>query len=167
MEIKFKDEEEALYSKLYVSRDDFAFAKYCLGVLLKKGWHHKMLERRGTIFQQQTAFTSALVVAYARPFTKSRGWPQFPSELKDFDLRETALHEHMLEMRHTIYAHSDSKHHTLRPQRIGKYLVHMAGVGVPITAEEAALLKQMIDKLQVAIDQRLTKLLAECESRIN
>lgn len=117
MEIKLKDRDARLYSRLYVSGLDFDFAAYCLGVLLKKGWHCQPWERRGTIYQQQSAFTSALVIAYARPFTKSKGWPHFPSELKAFDLEESAMHKHIMELRHTIYAHSDSKHYAVIPWR--------------------------------------------------
>src|SRR5664280_3312425 len=111
MKIKLEDQDAALYSRLYVSSLDLDFAGYCLGVLLEKGWHYQAWERPGRIYKQQSAFTSALVIAYGRPFTTSKGWPQFPAELKDFDLEESALHEHMMELRHTIYAHSDSKHY--------------------------------------------------------
>jgi len=42
------------------------------------------------------------------PFTKSRGWPKFPPQLKEFDGEENVLHDHMIELRDTVYAHSDS-----------------------------------------------------------
>lgn len=162
MEIELKNREEELYSRLYVSSCDLAFAEYCLGVLLKKGWHHKPWERRGNIYNQQSAFTSALVIAYARPFTKSKGWPHFPSELKDFDPKQKALHEHMIEMRHTIYAHSDSKHYTVKPWRNKKFSTDIVGAPWPrITAGEAALLKKMINNLQVAIHRRMRTILRD------
>jgi hypothetical protein len=67
---------------------------------------------------------------------------QFPPDLKDFDSEETTLHEHMIEMRHTIYAHSDSKHYTVKPWRTEKFSTDIIGAPWPrITGEEAILLK--------------------------
>lgn len=160
MEIKLADKDSKLYSRLYISRLDLRFADYCLGILLKKGWHSQPWETRGTIYQQQSAFTSALVVAYARPFTKSKGWPAFPPELKDFDFEESNLHEYIMELRHTIFAHSDSKHYTVQPWRTEWVSTEILCAPWPkITAEQAALLKIMIGKLDMAIDRRMKQIL--------
>jgi hypothetical protein len=160
MKIKLEAQNAALYSRLYVSSLDLDFAGYCLGVLLTKGWHYQAWERPGRIYKQQSAFTSAFVIAYGRPFTKSKGWPQFPSELMDFDSEESALHEHMMELRHTIYAHSDSKHYEVTPWRTTNFSTDILSALRPrITAKEAALLKRMISKLQVAIRHRMRKIL--------
>jgi hypothetical protein len=152
MEISLGKSEAEFYSKLYVSSLDFEFAAFCLGMLLKKGWHHKPWERRGTIYEQQSAFTLACVVAYSRPFTRSKGWPRFPVTLVDFDVQESELHEQILELRHSVYAHSDSKNYTVKPWRAGGFSTDI--IGAPwqrITREEALLLQRMIRKLQKAI----------------
>ena len=126
-----------LHIRLYVSRLDFEFALYCLGVLRKKGWHYRAWEKRGTIYQQQTAFTSALVTAYARPFTRSDGLPDFPAELKDFDGRENKLHDYMMELRHTYYAHSARKHYTVMPvQTNNSSMDILSGMWPPIERNE-------------------------------
>jgi len=72
MEVQLNDHDAKLYGKLFVSRNDIGFAQYCASVLLKKGWHSQWWERRGTVYQQQAVYTSALVTAYGRAFTKSR-----------------------------------------------------------------------------------------------
>lgn len=162
MDIKLDEQDTALYSRLHVSELDLGFAGYCLRVLLKNGWHHKPWERRGTIYLQQSAFTSALVTAYARPFTTSKGWPPFPLELMNFDVEETALHKRMLELRHSIYAHSDSRHYKVVPVRAEGFSSDiLSAPWLLITAQEGALLQKMIMKLQAAIELKTKELVPD------
>jgi hypothetical protein len=152
MEIRLQGGDAKLYSKLQVSILDLDAAQYYLGVILKKKWHYQPWEKRGTIYLQQSAFMSALVIAYARPFTKSRDWPKFPPKLKEFDSEENALHDHMIGLRNTVYAHSDSNNYSVTPWRSARFSANV--VGAPpfrISAEEADLLRQMINKLRLAI----------------
>jgi len=161
MEINLPDDDAKLYSKLHVSSLDLDFAQYCIGVILKKGWHYRPWEKRGTIYQQQSAFMSALVTAYARPFTKSFGWPRFPPELKEFNSREDVFHERMIALRNSVYAHSDSKNYSVRPWRSGELCTEI--VGAPelcISANEALLLKQMVNKLRLAIRRRMSQMVS-------
>jgi hypothetical protein len=67
------------------SSHDFAQANFYARYPLKKGWHGQPWERRGTFYQRQTAFVTNLVIAFARSFTKGRGWPSFPEKLVHFD----------------------------------------------------------------------------------
>ena len=57
-------------------------------------------------------YETTLVVAYARPFTQSRGEPA-PLTMKMVDLKlskeRQALHDSLMEMRNKIMAHSDSE----------------------------------------------------------
>jgi|ERR1700722_17856620 hypothetical protein len=102
-EVTLSEEAKKLYEKLWVSWQDIVFADYCAGVLLKKGWHAHPWERRGTVYQQQVAFTTALVTAYVRPFTHSKGWPKLPLDLiAAYDEQEKALHEQMVRQRHNV-----------------------------------------------------------------
>jgi hypothetical protein len=152
---------QSFIAKLYVSRMDVEFARYCAGVLLKKGWHGQPWERRGTIYQQQAAFTSALVTAYARPFTQSRGWPKIPQELINYSDQEAALHKWLMDMRHTVFAHSDSIRYSIRPWRSGDLEVimeHLPKLG--ITAENTKLFQAMSAKLLAAFSIRMKALLA-------
>jgi hypothetical protein len=152
--------DEKLYSKLYVSSSDIAFARYCVRVILKKGWHTQPWERRGTIYQQQAAFTTAFITAYARPFTKSHGWPSLPKELTAvYSDQEAALHKQLIKLRHTVYAHSDSAGYSIRPLLIGDFPTDIVGAPVlRITLEEATVFQAMSSKLLASIDIRMKKL---------
>ncbi len=159
MEIHPPDDDAKLYSRLHVSSLDLDLAKYCVDVILKKRWHHQPWEKRGAIYLQQSAFMSALVTAYARPFTESRGWPKLPPDLKEFTCEENKLHDQLIELRNTVYAHSDSKNYSIRPWRAPNFATDIVGAPVlRISAEEAARLKRMIQKLQVAIRRRMTEI---------
>ena len=105
--------QKKLYEKLYVSRADFDLAEQYARFLLKKGWHSAPYERRGSIYMQQTAFTTSLVVSYSRPFTKSFGWPKFPGYLMPYDDHMMQLHNKILRLRHQVYAHSDAGHYSI------------------------------------------------------
>ena len=161
-EVTLSEEAKKLYEKLWVSWQDIVFADYCAGVLLKKGWHAHPWERRGTIYQQQVAFTTALITAYVRPFTHSKGWPKLPPDLiAAYDEQEKALHEQMVRQRHTIYAHSDSSSYSVRPWRVGDFdTAIVGGPSLRISAEEAAMLRSMASKLYVAMGA-LSKALAK------
>lgn len=107
-----------LYKRLYISREDFAFAAQFGSYILKKGWHFYPWEKRGTICLQQSAFTSSLIVFYSRPFTRSKGLPDFPLELLKYNNSEKKLHNKMIKLRHTVYAHSDDISYIVKPTLI-------------------------------------------------
>jgi len=108
------------FERLFASKYDFAQANFCARyLLLKKGWHFRPWERRGTIYAKQTAFVTNLIIAYARPFVASKGWPAFPTKLINFDAAQREMHKRLLQMRREIFAHSDSEHFSFRPVDTG------------------------------------------------
>jgi hypothetical protein len=147
-----------------VSHDDIAFARYCATVLLKKGWHNQPWERRGKVYEQQAAYTTALVTAYGRPFTKSKGWPPFPENLITYDHQERLLHDQIIKMRHTVYAHSDSASYKILSGRIGtSQTTIIRRPALCITADNTKLFLAMSDKLLSSISARMESLLAAAE----
>lgn len=156
---------QSLHDRLLVACDDIDLAKYCASVILKKGWHINLpSERRGKVYEQQVVYTTALVIAYGRPFTDSKGWPRLPQRLITYDHREKLLHKTILQMRHTVYAHSDS----------AGYKILCAGIGTAtatlirrppmrITADDTKLFLTMADKLLSSIRARIESLLAVAE----
>jgi hypothetical protein len=159
MEIRLGDSDAKLYNRLNVSSLDLEFAQYCVGVILKKRWHLQPWDKRGTIYLQQSAFTSALVVACSRPFKGSRGWPKLPPGLVEFDSQENMLHSRIIDLRDSVFAHSDSKNYSVSPWQIGRFSTDIVGAPtLHISAEQAVLLKQMICKLQFAIRHRMNEI---------
>jgi hypothetical protein len=63
MLLNLSDEDNKLYSKLYISASDIGYAQRCAAYLLMNKWHHKPWEKRGGIYFRQSAFTTALVVS--------------------------------------------------------------------------------------------------------
>jgi hypothetical protein len=158
--VQLSKAKEKLYGRLYVSMQDVASAREYARVLLKKGWHHRPWERRWSVYRDQAAFTSALVVAYGRPFTTSRGWPKFPSRLKPYTKEETALHDKLLVLRHRVYAHSDSASYSIRPRSRGGFSTTIVGQPpLRLTAEETTLFVSMTEKLTTAIRAELRAIL--------
>lgn len=117
---------------------------------------------------RQAAFTTAFVTSYARPFTKSYGWPPFPNALIPFNALEHDLHKHLIKLRNEVYAHSDSASHHVRPIRIVGH--PSAIVGSPplrLTKEELELAKSMISKLLSATSAELARLITIIEQEPN
>jgi hypothetical protein len=153
-----------LFQRLYISREDLRFAEGFATHLLKKGWHFAAWERRRNIYIQQAAFTSAFVTSYTRPFTQSKGWPTFPSRLVKYTKPEAELHEHLLVLRHQIYAHSDSSRHKVLPIRIiGKTSAIVASPHLRLTKKELQLGIAMIGKLLTSVGQELEQLMTHID----
>ncbi len=160
--------ESLLYQRLYISAEDLRLAEGFAHHLLKKGWHFAPWERRWSTYVQQAAFTSSFVTAYARPFTRSAGWPAFPAGLVQYTEKESQMHQHLLSLRHQVYAHSDSSRHNVRPMRIVGH--PSAIVGSPflrLTEVELKLAVSMIGKLLVSVKQELEQLMLIIEAEPN
>ncbi|MDH5180299.1 MAG: hypothetical protein OEZ39_13400 [Gammaproteobacteria bacterium] len=158
-----ENEKKALYERLYVSLNDLHMAKQYAEWLIKKGWHSAPYERRGSIYMQQSAFTTSLIVSYCRPFTKSKGWPKLPSEFVVYSAEESVLHRKIMDLRHQVYAHSDSEKYSIRPWKISED-VFTDIVGEPfrrVSADECAKLVKMIAGVSKRIRPRLTVLQRE------
>ena len=65
MEVDLDPQEHTLYIRLYVSGLDLSAVAFSLALIIKKRWHHLPWERRGSIYQQQEAYTTTFIVSYA------------------------------------------------------------------------------------------------------
>jgi hypothetical protein len=129
--------------------------------LKKKGWHHRPWDRRGSIYFQQSASTTALVVAYARVFKKSRGMTNFPERLLGYSAAEKQLHKQLITLRDEVYAHSDGSSYSIRPWRMGSSSTDIVtSPMLMLSAEETDTFLAMTGQVQVAIQRRLKELLS-------
>jgi hypothetical protein len=163
METRFGEEEQKLYSWLFVSEMDLASASFDLELLIKKGWHLPPQKRRGRNSEQhQAAYVSALLVAYGRPFIAGLHGPAFPQELIPFTPQECDLHERLLEMRHHIVAHSNGTLYFMGMRRVQDFLQNIARMQYPfISPADGILLRGMIWKLRKAIHGKLEEMLLQ------
>jgi len=155
--------KKSLYERLYISANDFNMAKQYAEHLLKKGWYSAPYERRGSIYMQQSAFTTSLIVSYARPFTNSKGWPPFPDEFINYSEKEDQLHKKLISLRHQVYAHSDSNKYSIQPYKIDEDVLTDI-VGEPfrmLSSDECKLVVKMISDIQSSLYPRLRKLRRE------
>jgi hypothetical protein len=120
--------ERALYEKLHASHRDIGTARSCAEFILKKGWHSYSFMRRGSVPIQQTAFTTTMIVSYARPFSSGRGRSiTFPHRLLQYSAKEKLFHERMLKLRNQQYAHTDPSTISVRPLK-DKYITSIESI---------------------------------------
>lgn len=157
------EQKQRLYERLYVAAEDLGLARQYAQHLLKKGWHSAPWERRGSIYMQQSAFVTALVVSYARAFTKSYGWPTLPESVLPDNQGAKALHKRLMDLRHEVYAHSDSKHHKVQPWRIdSKALTDIRGAPFwRFSKGECELITELIDEIRKLLLPKITIMRAE------
>lgn len=160
--VKSQENKKKQFERIFASRYDFSQASFCAHTLLKKRWHVYPWERRGSIYAQQTAFVTSLIVSYARPFTKSRGWSLFPVKLAGFSEEQKVVHSSLLKRRNEIFAHSDSQHFMFEPWHSDEFRTTIEMVpSALICVQEARVIVSMTDKLISAASERLNIL--HCE----
>jgi len=155
-----KKQDLLLYKRLYVAQEDFRQAASFAKFILKNGWHFKPWEKRRMTYMKQSAYTTALVVSYARPFTESRGWPRIPRRLVPYNQEQKALHKRILTLRNDVYAHTDVEKRDVRPFKIyGQPSAIEMLPQMRFTKEETERIIQMIRLANEAISNRLTQLI--------
>ncbi len=114
-EASLSKRDRALYEKLYASHGDLGTARSCAEFILKWGWHTFSFMRRGRVPIQQIAFTTTMIVSYARPFSAGRGNINFPTRLLRYNEKEASFHARLIKLRNEQYAHSDASSISMRP----------------------------------------------------
>ena len=151
-----------LYRRLYLARIDVDEAKAAVDELLSR---RIPLPRRNLPSALLMSLTTALVVAYARPFVNSRGQSEVADKsvpgvlLRVFSRGERELHDAILDMRNKEMAHSDAEN-----LEISIKLIDGGDVGIfrnmrrPFQRRALRAISRMLEKLEKAIDQRCDEL---------
>jgi hypothetical protein len=153
-----EEHEKELLKRLVLSYWDFDQAKQFAQQILIRDWQNDSDEVWSIIHR---ALNTALLVAYARPFTHNDKGKQgkvcsLPEKIiKVFDSDEKKLHQKIVGrsgLRNSVYAHSDSEPHDLKISihNIGGIPLAIPLKGDPFTPlpkTQVANLDQMIDKL--------------------
>jgi len=81
--------------------------------------------------------------------------------IADYSDEEATLHKQLIELRHTVYAHSDSKNYSIRPWHTGHFWTDIVGAPVlRMTAKDAKLFHSMSSKLLASIEVKMKALRA-------
>jgi len=127
-ELSLTPRDRALYEKLFASHIDIITAQSCAAFILKKGWHTYSFMRRGSVKIQQMAFTTTMVVSYARPFSTGRGGAlRFPHKLLRYSAKESVFHERLITLRNQQYAHTDPSTVSVQPLK-DKYITSIQSI---------------------------------------
>lgn len=148
-----------LFTRLYVAADDISVARQWAEHLKKKKWYRRPWSR-GKIYLHQSAYVTAIVVAYGRVFAPGRNGLNFPKRLVPYDAAEKGLHERLLELRHKVHAHSDLDKWTVQPWEAGGFRTTIVGQPIHVIEEaDVDLFLVMTRKLLDAIANRQGKIL--------
>lgn len=120
------------------------------------------------------AFQTSLVVTYSRQFQDSRGGSStvpdtlFNRHLRVFDSDQKDLHEKVLELRNTIYAHSDGDEFDVRFEKIYLKEIDISWIlpesknpYVPFDKNDTKTLIKMIDLLRESVSNHKDELEAK------
>lgn len=104
-----------LLPRWFFDLGDFRQAHEFAGHILKRKWHRKKETPVKSL--EHRAFNTSLIVAYARPFHNNKNLENEPrSSLRKqvaqvLNETEIELHDRILRLRNTVYAHSDAIAH--------------------------------------------------------
>jgi hypothetical protein len=151
-----------LYRRLYLSRGDLEEAKATVEEILRA---RIPLPRNDMPSPLLMALTTALVVAYARPFVNSRGLSSFADKsapgslLRVLTARQRDIHEYLLNVRNREVAHSDADRSEiylkLYPDGHGAILRVARS---PFLRAELKSIHRIIVKLESEVDRRCAEL---------
>src|SRR5450830_325797 len=153
-----------LYRRLWLSRIDLEEANASIDEILTRNLPYPRRKAPSPILQ---ALTTALVVAYARPFVNSRGQSLAAertvpgSLLRVLSSRERALHDELVDIRNREVAHSDAD-----ILEISIELFSDGDGGIckvarnPLRRPELRALHRVIEKLEGEIERRCEALRA-------
>lgn len=111
-----KSNELKTYQLLHIALLDLSQAAFFTDHLLTENWCAEPWEVSWQQYLHQAAYVTAMVVAYSRPFTDSRGWPKFPGRLlRSLNETQRNMHARLMSLRNEVYAHSDIAARKIRP----------------------------------------------------
>jgi len=154
-----------LYRRLYLARIDLEEARATVVDLLSR---KIALPRRKLPSPLLLAMTTALVVAYARPFVHSRGHSVVADKsvpgalLRGLTSKERELHEYLVNLRNKEVAHSDADalEMSLKLYADGDGAI-FRNTRSPFPRSALTVILRVIEKLDKALDQKCQDLRQE------
>ncbi len=152
-------EDARRFERLHFALDDFHQAMDYVGQMLRSRLHFRLVTvrspRRHAAYIKQTAFNTALVVCYMRPFSLGKRFPKLTVEELGYTAEQQELHERIHNLRDKVYAHKDGDVHSAQPLDAGAPNRAMVLVSKPhephLTREELFMLLRMLETAHLAI----------------
>ena len=152
-------QQAKLYRRLWTSRNDLEKAKSYTEYILRKRLHSGHIRTKGAYFQSG-AFTTALVISYARTFIDPKGWQDKLLALSRPSAEQLKLHETLMSMRNELFAHSDLRHYDITPGRFGSMRTETVdATHFELEADEIRLLDHHIGHLCAKISREMMETL--------
>ena len=153
----FFERARMVLPRIYLDRLDLIEARKFAAYILEKGWPSKNEELA------HTAFNTALIISYARPFGMKKaldGQREKPLDEQIAEVltqeAEIELHKRVKEMRHESFAHSDAGAHLFEGLDYSNQIVFFKPE-LPLSQSETTLLATMIQKWINHLDTQIAK----------
>lgn len=148
------------YQVLHLAQIDLSQSAFFADQICAQRLHHEPWEINWKDYLHQMAYMTSLIIAYSRPFSPARGFPNFPSKLlKELTLEEKKLHEQLLSQRNKTYAHTDLDLKKVRPiMHNGTPNAIEAYPQLRMTADEIKEIRKLIYKISIAIQKKILEI---------
>jgi hypothetical protein len=155
----------AKFAALQAAQTDMRQASFYAQHLQKKGWHHEPAKCRNSIYVQQSAYVTALMISYARPFTRNFGWPSLTKVLAPIPDELKVMHKSLITLRNQVYAHTDSSLHSVKAISIKSTKTAILGFpDMKLSAEQVGLTIKLINLMSGKISSEIQKTHAAAEA---
>lgn len=143
--------------RLHLSKDDLSEAKEFVDYILEQQSANKLNRT------ELKALTTALVVAYSRPFKKNKSDSRFPADpilsndfLANFSDKENNLHKKVLSLRDREFAHTDAEPKQLKMRE--DVFGGLRSVGWVETATRCSFFEDELCQLQSMLTKLINKI---------
>ncbi len=154
-----RSNDHQTYQLLYVAHLDLRQAAFFADHIASKKMHMEPWEGSWKTYLHQCAYMTAMVIAYARPFTESRGWPKFPQRLLRLSPEQKALHNRVLNLRNEVYAHPNVEAKHVQPIIFeGRPTAVLSLPPMRLPAQDVEMLREIIRTVCADIQRRLEEL---------
>lgn len=159
-EIVLSNHEAKTFTRLHFAAEDLAHARMWARQLLDKNWVSKGPWSRGKGYLHQSAFVTAMIVAYGRVFSIGKSGMTFPKKLIPYDADEMSFHDFLLEMRNKTYAHSDLENRSARPWGLGDQSTVISVFNIyELSRDQVERFLKITEKLQDSIRDKCEEIL--------
>lgn len=165
IQLDLSKQQAKQYRRLWTSRNDLEKANSYAEHIIKKRLHSGHIRSKGA-YLQSDAFTTSLIISYARAFIDPSDWEDKLLSLSRPTDEQLKLHKTLISMRNELFAHSDLRHYGITPGRYGSRRTETVDTThFELTANEVRLLDQHIETLCLEIHRKMIGIVDACAAK--